>query len=62
MVNRWREDFEDQAPLDDPELARERWEDLLARHQAMLEAGVFEPPAVIDPEKLEHLRALGYVE
>ena len=62
VVNRWREDFEDQAPLDDPELARERWDDLLARHQAMLEAGIFEPPAVIDPEKLEHLRALGYVE
>jgi hypothetical protein len=62
IVNRWREDFEDQAPLADPELARERWEDLLARHQEMLEAGIFEPPAVIDPEKLEHLRALGYVE
>ena len=41
---------------------RERWEDLLSRHQQMLEAGIFEPPAIIDPEKLEHLRALGYVE
>jgi arylsulfatase A-like enzyme len=62
LVHRWREDFEDQSPQEVSDAARVRWEELMEVHQQMLEAGRFEPPADIDPEKLEHLRALGYVE
>lgn len=62
LAHRWREDFEDQSPVEGSAAVHARWEDLIGIHERMLDAGLFEAPADIDPEKLEHLRALGYIE
>ena len=62
LVHRWRLDFEDQNPVDSLAIIDQRWEELLEMHELMSEAGLFEARADLDPEKLEHLRALGYID
>lgn len=62
LAHYWRRDFEDRHAVSGLPVVQQRWDELLRIHERMDEAGLFEPPASIDPEKLEHLRALGYIE
>jgi hypothetical protein len=62
VTHRWREDFEDQLDVPASDAIRTRWEELLSLHDEMRQAGLFDAPTELDPEKLEHLRALGYIE
>ena len=62
VAHRWREDFEDQLDVPASDAIRTRWEELLSLHDEMRQAGLFDAPTELDPEKLEHLRALGYIE
>jgi hypothetical protein len=62
LAHRWRLDFEDRNPVDSFPIIDLRWEELLQMHERMREAGLFDAPPDLDPEKLEHLRALGYIE
>ena len=62
LVHRWRLDFEDRIPVDSLPIIDQRWEELLQIHEQMREDGLFDAPADLDPEKLEHLRALGYID
>lgn len=63
-VHRWREDFEDRHPLDPAshERAARMWQELLARYEQLRDTGFFEAPAAVRADKLEDLRALGYIE
>jgi len=62
IAHRWREDFEDRQDLSGLPIIEQRWQELLELHQKMGEAGILDAPASIDPEKLEHLRTLGYID
>lgn len=63
-LHRWREDFEDQRPVDPGSSPRARalYRELLERHERLRAGGFYAAPAGIRPEKLEDLRALGYIE
>lgn len=62
LVHRWRTDFEDQEQVAGLETIQRRWNELLHLQERMAAAGLFEVPEDIDPDRLEHLRALGYIE
>lgn len=62
VAHRWREDFEDQNPLEVDARVLAMWEDLVARNAELSRNGFFAPPVDIRPEKLEDLKALGYIE
>jgi hypothetical protein len=62
LAHRWRVDFEDQEPVTDSPVIGQRVDELLGRFETMQNRGLFKELKDMDPEKLEHLRALGYIE